>query len=97
MNMGIGTYIDAQAQVGSNPGDTAIDRRDELELLNFKALKALIGLSRTTVWRLEKRGEFPARVMVGRRVAWRRTEVYRWIYARPTFRGLETETDACRA
>lgn len=53
---------------------------DSRQLLNFKELKALIGLSRTTIWRLEKRGEFPAHVKLGaRRIAWHRPAVYRWI------------------
>lgn len=37
------------------------------------------GLSRTTRWRLEKRGEFPARVKIGPNcVAWRLSELIEW-------------------
>lgn len=98
MSMKIGTRLDAQALVESSPGDIAINRRNESELLNFKALKVLIGLSRTTIWRLEARGEFPARVKAGGRcVAWRRHDVYQWIYARPAASSFVKKTGASRA
>jgi predicted DNA-binding transcriptional regulator AlpA len=45
------------------------------------------GLSRTTLWRLERQGEFPARVRLGANsVGWREEEIARWIDTRP--RGL---------
>ena len=45
------------------------------------------GLSRTTLWRLERRGEFPKRIRLGANsVGWRETEVDEWIDHRP--RGL---------
>jgi prophage regulatory protein len=96
--MKIDTCHDAQALVESSLGDIAISRPIEPELLNFKALKVLIGLSRTTIWRLEARGEFPARVQAGGRcVAWRRHDVYQWIYARPAASSFVKKTGARRA
>ena len=45
------------------------------------------GLSRTTLWRLERQGDFPARVSLGvNSVGWKEEEVARWIDTRP--RGL---------
>jgi predicted DNA-binding transcriptional regulator AlpA len=42
------------------------------------------GLSRTTLWRLERQGEFPARVRLGlNSVGWREDEIAQWIDARP--------------
>jgi prophage regulatory protein len=42
------------------------------------------GLSRTTLWRLERQGEFPARVRLGlNSVGWREHEIAHWIEARP--------------
>jgi len=42
------------------------------------------GLSRVTLWRLEKSGKFPKRVnMTDSRVGWIETEIDEWIEARP--------------
>ena len=44
-----------------------------------------IGVSNTTLWRLEKRGEFPARRRISpNRVGWLASEVEAWIQERPT-------------
>ena len=38
------------------------------------------GLSKTTIWRLEKEGAFPKRVKLGpQAVGWRESEVLKWI------------------
>ncbi len=42
------------------------------------------GLSRTTLWRLERSGRFPERVRLGpNSVGWVESEVLAWIDARP--------------
>ena len=42
------------------------------------------GLGRTTIWRMVKRGDFPAPVRLSvRAVGWRRADVERWIESRP--------------
>ena len=42
------------------------------------------GLSRVTLWRLEKSGKFPKRVnMTDSRVGWIETDIDNWIEARP--------------
>lgn len=52
-------------------------------LLKRSEVVALVGLGFTTIWRLEKRGEFPARkqLSIGR-VAWLSTEIEAWIAGR---------------
>ena len=56
-------------------------------ILRTAAVIRLTGLSRTTLSRLERQGEFPARVRLGlNSVGWKEEEVARWIDARP--RGL---------
>lgn len=46
---------------------------------------ARVGLSRTTVWKLEKQGAFPKRrAIVGRTVAWLESEIAEWQASRPT-------------
>lgn len=42
------------------------------------------GLSRTTIWRRERDGDFPRRVQLGdNTVAWVESEVEEWIESRP--------------
>lgn len=49
----------------------------------------LVGLGYSTIWRLEKAGEFPARkqLSVGR-VGWRRDEVESWVEGRVSLSAL---------
>jgi predicted DNA-binding transcriptional regulator AlpA len=43
----------------------------------------LTGLSRTTLWRLEKAGDFPQRIQISkRRVGWLGHEVNKWTETR---------------
>jgi prophage regulatory protein len=58
---------------GSTP--RRLIRRDEL--------KRRVPYSLTHVWRLEQRGEFPKRIVIGEnRVAWDEAEVDAWVEAR---------------
>lgn len=53
----------------------------ELEdrILPWSQVKVISGLSRTTVWRLQKTGDFPASVQVSRnRVGWWQSEILEW-------------------
>ena len=56
-------------------------------ILRTPAVLALIGLSRTSLWRRIRAGDFPAPVRLGgrgsRAVGWRRVEVERWLEALP--------------
>lgn len=61
-----------------------------MKLLRAPQVKALTGLSRMTIYRLEQRGEFPSRVRLSRNsVAWRDQDVENWIASRPAV-ALET-------
>lgn len=43
-----------------------------------------VGLSRTSIWRLEVRGDFPRRRQLSpQRVGWLRSEVEEWVNSRP--------------
>lgn len=54
-----------------------------MRLIRADELEEKTGLSRTTIWRLEKAGEFPARRKLGRgAVAWLEDEVDEWIGSR---------------
>jgi prophage regulatory protein len=51
--------------------------------LTWPEVHALIRLSRSTVWRLEKAGKFPPRVRISPgRVGWRASEIHDYIAGR---------------
>lgn len=53
-------------------------------ILSAKDVEVLTGLSRVTIWRLEREGRFPARVQLScNRVGWYGNEVQDWIKSRP--------------
>jgi len=55
-----------------------------MEILDTKAVSKRTGLSKTTLWRLEKAGNFPSRVNTSiSRVGWIETEINEWIKTRP--------------
>ena len=59
------------------------ERLSPEELILRNELRLLVPLSVTTVWRMERRGEFPRRISIStRRVAWRRSEVEAWLEQR---------------
>jgi len=48
-------------------------------LLSWRAVRDLTGVSRTTLWRLQKAGKFPQPVRISAgRVGWREQEVIAW-------------------
>ena len=47
-----------------------------------KALEDMLGLSRSTIYRMMNHGEFPRPVRIGRRAAgWRSSDVEEWLRA----------------
>jgi prophage regulatory protein len=47
------------------------------------------GLSRVTIWRLEREGGFPKKVyLTGRTIAWRESTVRQWLESRSNVRQL---------
>ena len=58
-----------------------------MRILRLNALTKLTGLSRTTLWRLERAGEFHNRIRLSKNsVGWDESDVARWLASRP--RGL---------
>ncbi len=56
-------------------------------LLRLPEVLALVGVSRSTLYAMVQRGEFPPPVRIGvRAVAWRAHEVYSWVETRPSAR-----------
>ena len=68
-------------------GPTASANDSLPAILRTRAVVALIGLSRTSLWRRVRAGDFPAPVRLGgegsRAVGWRRADVERWLAALP--------------
>lgn len=61
---------------GSNTFKTTIPESSPDIILRAKEVKEITGLSRTTLWRLESKGDFPRRVSLGvGSVGWRYSEV----------------------
>jgi len=55
-----------------------------MKLLRIKQVIDVTGLSRMTLWRLEKAGRFPTRRRLGdHSVAWLESDIERWIESRP--------------
>lgn len=58
--------------------------------IRWPQVRAITGLSRSTVWRLESAGRFPRRRQLGANsVGWLEGEVEQWARSRPTFRSEE--------
>ena len=53
-------------------------------IIRRAAVLAKTGLSHTTIWRLEKTGDFPARLQITEAgsVGWRESEVDAWVHER---------------
>ena len=50
------------------------------KMIRRKELLELIGVSSTTQWRMERAGQFPGRVKLGKAsVGWHQTEVESWL------------------
>ncbi len=57
-----------------------VTQNPEERILRQQSVQQLCGLSRTTIWRLERQNLFPARRRLGRRsVGWLASEVAAWI------------------
>lgn len=53
------------------------------KFLRFGAVAEMVGLSRTTIYRLEGQGGFPKRIKLGSNsVAWRLSEITSWMSGR---------------
>ena len=66
-------------------------------LLGFTEVAHMLGRrsdrsSRIYLWRLQRRGAFPAALQVSpNKIAWRRSSVLLWLAARPTVRYARSE------
>ena len=60
-----------------------LDRVASLKLLRFPAVRERTGLSRSTIWRLERQGDFPKHRRISpNAVAWVEEEVMSWMHSK---------------
>ncbi|MBV5336487.1 MAG: AlpA family phage regulatory protein [Deltaproteobacteria bacterium] len=53
------------------------------EFLRFPEVRAVTKLSRSTIWRLEAKGDFPQRRLIGAKsVGWINSEILAWVESR---------------
>ena len=61
-----------------------------MRILKTNEVMKTIGLSKVTIWRMEKAGAFPKRINISsRRVGWLESEIEEWIESRP--KGISAE------
>lgn len=61
-----------------------------MRVLNSNEIMEKTGLSKTTIWRLERAGNFPQRInLSNRRTGWPEEEIDAWLDSRP--RGIKAE------
>ena len=61
-----------------------------MRILKTNEVVKIIGLSKVTIWRMEKSGAFPKRInLTNRRVGWIESEILDWLESRP--RGICAE------
>jgi prophage regulatory protein len=69
---------------GEDDGGSAGDCRQPDRLLFPAEVRAKVRLSEPTIFRLRRKGTFPAPVVLGeRRIAWRESEIDAWLATRP--------------
>jgi prophage regulatory protein len=71
------------SSVGVLETETRVSSSVPLRLLRFGEVRQRTGLSRSTIWRMERSGIFPRRIKVSVNVvAWREDEVDAWIVSK---------------
>ena len=59
------------------------------QIITPKSLPQVTGLSKSTIWRLERAGQFPHRIQLSPgRVGYRRSEVEEWLDSRHVIGGI---------
>ena len=66
-------------------------------LISLRAVCDRCGISRTTVWRLMRAGQFPPSTAIGARALWSEHEIQRWIADRLAQRARVVEPRRLRA
>ena len=74
------TEIRGDAAVTEQAGEPQASARGPIRVLRFRTVRDRTGLSRSTIWRLERRGTFPKHRRISlNAVGWLEEEVDQWI------------------
>ena len=58
--------------------------KEKDSLVRWRQVHQIVGISRTSVWRLEREGQFPKRRHISKRaVGWSEKEIQKWLKERP--------------
>ena len=69
-----------------------------MKILRTPEVTNITGLSRTTLWRLERRGDFPRRIRLSpNSTGWLESEIEGWIESRPRKSSSESNTENSEA
>ena len=75
---------DAIEEEGGNSATRKELLRHMQEVLRIKQVIRITKLSRTSIWRKERAGDFPRRLRLGpNAVGWIADEIYAWVASRP--------------
>jgi len=70
------------------PSNEVVDR----QVLTVREVEDLTSLKRVTLWRLERRGDFPIRInLTGKKVGWFKREIDAWLDKRLRGIGVGSE------
>jgi predicted DNA-binding transcriptional regulator AlpA len=57
-----------------------VAKKEHIKILRINDLASLLGVSRTTLWRMEKDGELPSRINVSQGVSgWLESDIKAWL------------------
>jgi len=60
------------------------EKKSPRNILPVKLAEKKVGVTRLTMWRMEKKGEFPKRVqLTGKKIGWFEDELDEWLENRP--------------
>ena len=64
--------------------DPALNMENMMKILRIPEVIKLTGLSRATIWRLERKGKFPSRLYLSENaIGWHEDDIREWIASRP--------------
>jgi prophage regulatory protein len=84
-----GAVADQRGSPSASVGGShlGVTRTPPLRFLRFPEVRERTGLSRSTIWRLERRGDFPKHTRISTNVvAWVEEDIVSWIRARAGLR-----------
>jgi predicted DNA-binding transcriptional regulator AlpA len=76
-------HLSGSIQQSQTPVVSDVSSSEDDRILRMKEVQKLTGVSRSTIWRLEKSGQFPRRVVLGlSSIGWLKSDVLDWINQR---------------